>query len=64
MWSKVLWNSALNAVHVLSQRNPKVAKKQLWFLPAQNVATKSLKQTKKTNPKWHPKLFCILLSNL
>jgi hypothetical protein len=63
MWIEVLWSSALNAVRVLSQRNPKVAKKQLWFLLAPNAVTKSLKQTRKAS-QWYPKLFSIALSSL
>ena len=63
MWIEVLWNSALNAALVLSQRNPKVAKRQPWFLPALNAATKNMKQTKKSS-QWLPKLFSIVLSSL
>ncbi len=64
MWSEVIWNSAQNAVHVLNQRNLRVVKKQLWFLPAKNAVTRSQKLTKTSKPKWRLKLFSILPNNL
>ena len=56
MWSTVLWNSALNAVHVLSQRNPKVAKKQLLVLACPKCGYKKPEADKKIETKVAPKV--------